>query len=279
MQQRTSDIVKRSRERRVKRQARRGVVLVITIGVLLAIGIGASHYHTFLIQNVDVTGNKTVSMQLIAEATDRVLDQKHFFVLPKRNKWLYPKDELAATLAAEFPRLAAIDLERSSSTLSVAVVEREGVALWCVSASRCYFADDAGYVFVEAPEFTGNPFFIINAALVGDPIGQQPLPAPAFRSLLELASSTEAALRPSLGPAVRAIQANRAAAEDWELLIRRGSAQFVVYFDLNHARDAALNLAAALQTEAWRSAVAGNNKLEYIDLRFPPRVLYKFSEE
>jgi len=67
--------------------------------------------------------------------------------------------------------------EGEGTEVEVEVVEEKGVTL-------CYFLDEKGIVYTEAPHFTGNVYFRFFGALhEGDPVGQSFLPENKFREL------------------------------------------------------------------------------------------------
>ncbi len=282
--ERATDILKRSRQRQAAKQIRRGIVVVITLGVVAGFSALVAHYHSFLLTEVVVSGNQTLSAAPDSAAAAHIIFQKYYYLWPKRSRWLYPRESLAAALANAFPRLSAVEVAADQQKLLLQVTEREGVALWC-RGGECYFVDDVGYIFVRAPHFTGNPYLIISSPLAGEPIGQRPLPVGDFKKLLTAAENLPLIWRGVLRSEIEVVRADYQSAVDWYLTLRplvmEGEAEsFVVRLSLAPAIEETLgNAAAALTTPAFREEwQARAGRLDYFDLRFPPKVFYTFRE-
>src|SRR3989344_3974534 len=105
-----------------------------------------------------------------------VLNSRGLSELKKRrrraflNKALfYPKSAIRRSLASTYPRLKDIELRvKSGGALLISVTEREPLYTWCgenipetdtAENQICYFLDKEGYVFDEAPYFSGDVYF------------------------------------------------------------------------------------------------------------------------
>ena len=282
--ERATDILKRSRQRQAAKQIRRGIVVVITLAIVAGFSAVVAHYHSFLLTEVVVSGNQTLSAAAFSAAATQILDQKYYYLWPKRSRWLYPRESLTAALASAFPRLSEVEVTTDQQKLILQVTERQGVALWC-RVEECYFVDDVGYIFVRAPHFTGNPYLVISSPLVGEPIGQRPLSAGDFKKILTAAENLPLIWWEALRSKIEVVRADYQSGADWYLTLRPLAATdeaeaFVVRLSLTPAMEETLgNAAAALTTEAfseeWQTRAG---RLDYFDLRFPPKVFYTFRE-
>src|SRR3989344_9554901 len=114
------------------------------------------------IQDIAVSGNEVVTANEIKSTAVHVLSGTYFFLFPKSNILWYPHDELEAAILSSFERLKEVSVSRENLTsISIAVTERNPASLWCRELGNvtCYFLNDEGLVFANAPDFTGNVFF------------------------------------------------------------------------------------------------------------------------
>ncbi len=85
-----------------------------------------------------------------------------------------------SALLEKYKRIENVDLSTRGQTLTVSIKEREPAYLWCEGnlsvdadtehAQKCYFADKTGYIFANAPQFSGDAFFIYAGLIEEDPI-------------------------------------------------------------------------------------------------------------
>lgn len=168
------------REKKQSRFVRR--IIFITIGFVVLIGIIVlSRIKPLLIDSVSVEGTRIIEAQEVEGIVSDMLRGSYVFLFPKNNSLIYPQKAIINTLLDSFPRIESVSVKRIDlRQLVVHVVEREGVYLWCGSefpepeGSHCYFMDTTGYVFSEAPYFSGNVYLRwyngsnITESIIGD---------------------------------------------------------------------------------------------------------------
>lgn len=244
-----------------------------------------------LISRLVVTGNKTVSAFEVRELLDSTLAGKWFGLYPKRNGLLFPRERLLQVLAQTFPRLASITLSQPNlSEIDLVVTERRADFLWCqtlpISISDCYFADESGLIFAPAPHFS-RPLYFEFWATSSAPLqlGQLALPLARWGKLLEIKRELEPILANSIFAAVKPAEARPGVAADWIFRLRREDQPEVGWdlrFDLSD--DVSSELAAFRAVLADPEFIkeyqaARANSLSYLDLRFAPKVFYRYNTD
>ena len=123
------------------------------------------------ISQIEIVGNKITDTEMIKGAAQEELSGKYFWLFPKTNLFLYPKKAVKNKLSENFKRLENIDISiKENNVLEVSVTERKAVYVWCgevpqtgteeiQTEENCYFMDDSGFIFDQAPYFSGNVYF------------------------------------------------------------------------------------------------------------------------
>lgn len=159
-----------SRLRMRRRRVRIRIALLVLGAFVVVSGllVGAAYLPFLQLQAVTVSGAQTIATSTIGTFVQERLAGTYWFVLPKSNIFLYPRQQINADLRAFYPMLASADVRFAPAAvfqnLSVTVVEREPRALWCPSttpgpAALCYFMDESGVVYAPAPSFS-SPVYV-----------------------------------------------------------------------------------------------------------------------
>ncbi len=121
------------------------------------------------INGTEITGNKIIEQEAINSVAQTELAGNYFWFFPKTNIFFYPKKGIRNKLSSEFARLRDVQFSlKDRKTLQISVSEREALYTWCGDTppaeteedkTRCYFLDDTGYIFDEAPYFSGDVYF------------------------------------------------------------------------------------------------------------------------
>jgi cell division septal protein FtsQ len=274
---------------KLKKHRRRVVLEKILISLLglLAVFFSAvylSRLNSLNINDIEISGNKVVSTEMIKTIIEQQLAGKYLGLFPKTNLLFYPKNKIENALQNQLQRLKNIDLKiQNNKILQVSVTERIPTYLWCgadlptnAAAENCYFMDTDGYIFDTAPYFSGEVYFKfygganINAV---SPLGsyfseqnfQQLI---SFKNILLSLNLTPVALDDTNdGNMTMLLSRGISLAADPKILFK-ADADF---------ENVAENLQTALTTEPLQSEFKNKYaSLEYIDLRFGNKVYYKF---
>lgn len=275
--------------KRKKRKIRRNKT-ILTLLTLLLIIIGSSFlskWQRMNIQNIVVIGNKVIDTKDITNIIQKNLTGNYYNLFSKKNALIYPKKAIETELHSKFPRLKDIALDlKGLVTLEVNLSERLATYTWCgntlpketenLEELKCYFMGETGYIFDEAPFFSGDVYFRFFGKTVGDknsPIGTSFLP----NNFENHVSFIEELLNMTLKPIGMLINEN----DDVEILLSSttslSNAPKIIFkygTDLSKLRE---NLKTALDTDPLKSQLLTKySSLKYIDLRFGNKVYYKF---
>ncbi len=166
------------------------VILVVTAIIIMLVWV--SERPSIFITAINIQGAHAVDTKSIYDAADGELGGKLLFAIKRNNMYLYPKRSVESDIKAISERIAYAHVSfPDRHTLLVTVVEYTPTFLYCrksedhrvdasssekIVPSNCYFADEKGYVFAEAPEYIGYPFvaIIASSSVEGMPL-QSPL--------------------------------------------------------------------------------------------------------
>lgn len=264
-------------KRRKKIRSVKMAMLAIVIMTVIATVYVTSRLENITVAHIAVSGNLVVSEEDLRSIATSALSGTYGFLLPKSNILIFPKKKIAVNIIDSFERIETVTVSRKNfTTVQLVVSEREPFALWCgegVSADKepkqCYFLDSRGFIFAQAPNFSGSVFFTFYGKLpdeVKQPIGVQFMPSVEFQKFsLFLSSFDELPLEP--------VSLTRTYDESLELLFAEGS---TVIFGRDQSLATIIdNLQSILESEEVTDRI---HELDYIDLRFGNKVYYKFEE-
>jgi hypothetical protein len=188
---------------RLKRKRKQAAVNVVLVAITVFLLVGATAWVSarphIRIATITVHGTSILRSDEITSFVRHEMDGKYFFLFPKDNVFFYPKKTIAHDLLASFKRIRSVEISSDGFTaLSVSITERAPYSLWCgitaptVSGNTetCYFTDQEGFIFAEAPRFSDNVYLKFYGPLVGaatttaaPPIGSSFLTAEQFRKI------------------------------------------------------------------------------------------------
>ena len=271
-----------------KRKAFRLKILVYVVFVvvfLLWIAL-LSRVSGLNIKTVSVSGNKIVETNEIQKIVKDDLAGNYFFLFPKTNFLIYPKNKIENDLALNLKRLKDISFNSSNAkNLAINVSEYDGKFLWCGTlipelrsspGEKCHFMDSSGYIFDEAPYFSGDVYFKFYGPVDGGKIiGGRYLPN-NFTKITNFKKNLEDL---NLSPTRFAIFPHPTG-DEGNFWIGGGdptiSPALMFNMDSNYEK-LAENLQSAIDTEPLKTDIQTKfSSLLYLDLRFGNKVYYKF---
>ncbi len=274
--------------RQIKKKKRKILGQKILFSFLLSAGIFTGTVFLFgwqklNIQTVKVSEAAGAETEKIKQSVEKEISGNYLFFFPKKNFLLYPSRSILKKLSGEFKMFKDISLRISKDrALLVSLTPRKASYLWCGEEYKrsakepCYFLDDTGYIFEEAPFFSGNVYFKFYGKLAGEesnPAGMEYLSGIFNKIILFKKTLEEIGLRPF------ALQGMDAGNMEFFLSSSNSSPlPPAVIFNANGDFNIlAENLHTALSTEPLRSDFQKKySSLEYIDLRYGNRVYYRF---
>lgn len=283
----------KNQEVRRKRRMRVLVVLVLLVLVLVAVVIGFLRKPSIQISTITITGTTSLDSGELQTSARKHISGNYLLVIPKTNVLLFSKKSMNDYLVNQFPGVASVDTEFSSPTmLSISITEKKPAYLWCTA--QCYFVDDSGMVYQDSPMFTPGVFleflgttptatitdpsdpirrrfasvteFTKNISTVDD-LSTYPMHIIALK-YLSLADST-----PELATGVGDIALTVDQIKD--SIIPSGVK--ILILQTQDALTVARALDLVLSDKNFQNAFSAHPEtLQYIDLRFPGKIYYKF---
>ncbi|MBI3305638.1 hypothetical protein HYZ82_00695, partial [Candidatus Nomurabacteria bacterium] len=281
---------------KLKRQRRKTFfVIIFSISALFIFLIAGLAYLSRLeqlrITEIRINGNKVVEREMIAEAVQSEISGNYLWLFSKRNIFIYPKRGMKARLQEEFKRFKSVNLSIvENQALKVEVAEREALYTWCgtdlvvglpsgnptTKKEVCYFLDENGYIFSEAPYISGEVYFKFYGPIDGSdssPIGSYVLKG-NFHRLIEFKNTLH-----NMG--LKAVALHTKDNQELRMYLSKGGASSLgpeIIFSIDADFE---NLAENLETALTTPPLLSNFKnkyssLEYIDLRFDNKVYYRF---
>ena len=243
--------------------------ILILLGFVAAGGLvlAAFYIPSLRLSSIVIEGLSPAETKILREEIEQILSQKYFYVFPKDNFILFPKEKVEILLKAK-PRLREFLMEREfPSTLKIFLKERETWAVWCQKDAKksCLFLDAEGFAFGAAPAFSGTAVLKIIDERNEEFIGKNIMSSAQFQKLAALVERLPRRAKEEVSAIEIKISGNT-----FRLHLKSG---WYITTDEETDVDRALeNLALALNSEIKESRA----KLEYVDLRFPDKVFYRY---
>lgn len=260
------------------RRKRRVFYIKLALLILLAAGfIGGLAYganrDALRIKTIVIEGGDLVDEEALVALMRERISGKYLFLFPRDNSFIYSRQTLKAAALESFKRLETVEVNTQGfQTVVISVSERSPDALWCGEnrpwgeiTMSCYFMDAQGYIYTEAPAFTGDVYVRFFGPLIsGNPVGQSYLPASRFH---EFKAFFERLKEKGVPVAEFALVGD----EEYELYLEDGTR--ILFDDDQSLLRIFDNLLSTLSSEELSGRERLN--LEYIDLRFGNKVYFK----
>ncbi len=120
------------------------------------------------IGDIKIFGNKAIDTRSIEKKVREDLSGYYLWVLPKTNFIFYPAGKIKSDIMEKWKRIKNISVSvENIRTLKINLSERSPLYTYCgeilpvtidSGQEKCYFMDESGYIFDEAPYFSGNVY-------------------------------------------------------------------------------------------------------------------------
>jgi cell division septal protein FtsQ len=230
-----------------------------------------SRIHIFALTNVDVSGTVAIDDSDIQSIAKKHLAGAYLSLFAKSNKLIYPKQSIEQDIRTSFPSIGSLEVHTKGNSLEVTLSERKPSYVWCTGLPQhtdttCYFMDETGYIFSEAPKISGNVYLVFYGIITDpNPIGKTYLD----QKQLEAVNTMRTALdRDSLSP-----NAYVAGPDDVrELELSQGGK---IIFKADQDPDVLISSIELIKKNTHIFDTHGSS-LDYVDFRFGNKVYYKF---
>lgn len=259
------------------RRKRRVLYIKIALAVaVVALVIGGlsylAHVKSLQIRDVVVVGAEVVDESELTALAHEYLAGTYLWLFPKSNILIYPKEALQAQVLDSFKRLKTAEISFDSlHGITLTVTERPPEALWCgenrlsqQGMAVCYFLDPEGYIYTEAPTFTGSVYVRFYGPLgMGEPVGQTFVPTEQFQALRNFLQTLT----------TRGIKVAELALTDTDVELYLENGTKILFLKNQELPRVLDNLLSVFSAPEFKDM--GLVNLEYIDLRFGNKVYYK----
>lgn len=282
---RQKPVLKPSDLRKRKRLRQRNIFIAkLTLIVVLILGsvIGlwfVARAESFTIQNVDIRNKGTVKNELIEKHVLEIIERDKGAFFPTNNTFFLSIGALEKSLEETFLKVERAHIIRKGfDELIVVVEERSPELIYCNSSASgertqrtCYFADDSGIVYADAPYIPRSELDTVYLSREEPAVilGTTPL------------SKSEIL---ALGILIDTLQSRGVETEDVHLLDDEAlrvetdeSYSLVVAIDDDYT-DELERFFSALEADVFDSERSITDVYEF-DLRFGRKVFYKFHDE
>lgn len=256
---------------------RRKIFFLVCFFILILVGLSfLSKWEYININNIQISGNKVIETKMIESVVKEKIAGNYLWFFPKTNFLLYPKGEIKREIADKFKRLKDISLNvQNFKTLNISLTERTALYTYCGitppetndSNQKCYFVDNSGYIFDEAPYFSGEVYLKFYG------IADSYFLKPNFAKLISFKETLE---KIGIKPVVFFLEDTG----DIKVFLSSSTSQlgpFVIFKDNADFNQVIENLQSVLTTEPLKTEFKTKySSLLYIDLRFGNKVYYKF---
>lgn len=273
----------------------RNKILFLFFGILIIflISIFLSRISIANINEIKISGNKIIDEKDIRQVVEDNISGYYLYSFPKTNFFLYPKKKIKDELENKFKRFSMVSIKlRDFEILEILVEERDAQYIYCgekinieinssydvlnSEISKCYFMDSDGYIFDEAPYFSGEVYFKFYGHIkdkIDSPVGFYFAPD-IFKNILSFKNQIE-----KMDMKVVSFLFKNDGDIEFNLSKKSnlGNSPKIILKKDFISEKAAENLQAVLFTDPLKSDFLNKySSLLYIDLRFGNKVYFKF---
>ncbi len=223
------------------------------------------------ISNVTVSGNSAVSKEDISNIVEQKLTERYLWIIPTDNFLLLKRGAIKNEILNDFKKVKTADIFfHSLKDIEITVTEREAKYLWCdgmpTKYKNCYFMDKNGFIFAEAPDFSGNPFTKYFGLIIGNPVGQSYFNSARFNEINTFFTKLNDM---KFSP----VSFNAVDESQYEVYLSVGGK--IIFDDKKTFDKDIINLQAVIDSGYIKTDPASLQKIKYIDLRFGNKVVLK----
>lgn len=272
-----------------KKQRKKTVFLIILFLLLcglLVFGLSClSQERHIVINTIKVNGAEVLTKDNIIKISKDEMSGKYFYLFARNNTFIYPKRGIQKSLLKNFPRIEELNIRLNGlNELEINIKERKGEYLYCGEAipedqnkigDNCYFLNDDGLVFDKSPYFSGDIYFKYYLSLdeKTDFLGKKILDKDKFHDLTSFFNGINKLGLKSIYFYMDKDGINYLYLQKKE----NSSSPRIIFKDEDNLELLLDNLRLAMKKNEFIDEIKSKyNTLEYIDLRFKNKILYKF---
>ncbi|OHA46176.1 MAG: hypothetical protein A2541_00625 [Candidatus Taylorbacteria bacterium RIFOXYD2_FULL_36_9] len=258
---------------RTKRRRLFFVRLVIIIFFLLVVIFGLAIFsgnEKVKIQTIIVSGNTTISSDAILAIANRDMTGRYGYLFAKNNFIIFPRFQIKESILKEFKTVKDVNISWTGwQKISIIISERRPHSVWCrndinVVERECLFVDKEGYIYSQAPTFSGSMFIknYGNISTSTDPLGQYFLPTKTYIQIFTLIDNLDQNNLKVIAVSFDGF--------DYKFVLEMGPT--IIFNDKNSFDSSFANLFSAIETKNLDLIKEADN-INYIDLRFDNKIV------
>lgn len=274
----------------IKKKRRRKIIKLSILFVLIFAGLVfglscLSREKHITIDKIKVTGAYVLGEEEITEIAKEELAGRYLYLFARNNTFIYPKVDIQESLLKNFPRIEELTIGLNGlKELEINITERKGEFLYCGNkipenkidiGDNCYFLNDEGLIFDEAPYFSGDIYFKFYIPLAddSDPLGKKILDGDKFHELAYFFNKIN-----KTGLKTVYFELGSDGINNLYLEQKNNLYNPKIIFKDEDSLDVLLeNFTLAMKKDEFSNELMSKyNTLDYIDLRFKNKILYKF---
>lgn len=256
-----------------RRRSRRTAHLVLLVFVLTAVLTGLAyfiHQPYLRIKRIEFSGTVVLNENELREEVKKYISGDYFRLIPKDFYLMVSSTKLAKNLTEVYPRIENIKISKNlSGLLKIKITERKLFGIACQNESEgkdCYFIDQNGVAYEQAPNSLGSLIIKIDADLDKPRVGKRIL----VPELLEKLTQASEESRRLTGATINSYNLLRSDSKEIRGLNSDG---YKVYLN---REDDFKKVFGILKTVLEKEIKDKKGELDYVDLRFENKVFYKF---
>lgn len=274
----------------IKKKRRRKIIKLSILFVLIFAGLVfglscLSREKHIIIDKIKVIGAYVLGEEEITEIAKEELAGRYLYLFARNNTFIYPKVDIQESLLKNFPRIEELNIGLNGlKELEINITERKGEFLYCGNkipenkidiGDNCYFLNDEGLIFDEAPYFSGDIYFKFYVPLAddSDPLGKKILDGDKFHELAYFFNKIN-----KTGLKTVYFELGSDGINNLYLEQKNNLYNPKIIFKDEDSLDVLLeNFTLAMKKDEFSNELMSKyNTLDYIDLRFKNKILYKF---
>ncbi|OJI07679.1 MAG: hypothetical protein COX02_00345 [Candidatus Vogelbacteria bacterium CG22_combo_CG10-13_8_21_14_all_37_9] len=250
-------------------------ILIVTIELIFLL-----RSPKFLIEQIKISGASPYEQENISKALNKILFTDNSNLIPRRSLLFYPRTLLSETIHQVSPRAGEVGMSLMGQTLTVTILERKPLALWCYGhedLKQCFFLDQKGVAFSTAPLFSVGIFPEFYQATGTIALFSQPLPELDLVPFLNFSLQATDLIQTLSPSTLKRIEMGSAG--DLALIFTQDQQEWRLLVNSQVNPDLVLaNLKAVFSAVSFKEAFQAGAHLDYLDLRFSSKVFYKFKD-
>ncbi len=259
------------------------LMLVFFVCVLLFVtSIAVLRMPALQIRQLSVTGTVLIDPAALTDTGMRFLSEKKSFAIPRGNSVLFNKHSLEQYLKNNYPMIASIESSFIEPYhIQITVREYLQKYLWCTDTTLtdCYRVDDTGLIYDHAPDYSRGVYPIFITAL---PTNTKIINTIIFTNQYEQIT-IEQIMKELSDSGFMVTMVDTSAVYDYQLFVNALNGNPLTnhtYIKVSKKPQTISiheTLDLLLRDKIFQRDVT-TKTLEYIDLRFPEKIFYKFSD-